>query len=156
MAEHSSGRNYLLLGDAFAFVDPVFSTGVILAMQSAFVGADTIETCLDRPREARSALKTFDASTRHGLRTFSWFIYRVMTPALLHLLMNPTQRFRMQPAILSVLAGDIFRGTPVGLRLLVFKFVYYLNSVRTLRKSLMAWKQRKQAIRDTGVETTAA
>jgi hypothetical protein len=70
--------------------------------------------------------------------------------------MNPTQRFRMQPAILSVLAGDIFRGTPVGLRLLAFKFVYYLYSVRTLRKSLMAWKQRKQAIRDTGVETTAA
>jgi 2-polyprenyl-6-methoxyphenol hydroxylase-like FAD-dependent oxidoreductase len=153
-AGHSSGRNYLLLGDAFAFVDPVFSTGVMLAMQSGFVGADTIETCLDRPREARSALKTFDASTRHGLRTFSWFIYRVMTPALRHLLMNPTQRFRLQPAILSVLAGDIFRGTPVGLRLLVFKFAYYLNSVRTLRRSLMAWQQRKHAIRDTRVETT--
>jgi flavin-dependent dehydrogenase len=153
-AEHSSGRHYLLLGDAFAFVDPIFSTGVMLAMQSAFVGADTIESCLDRPREARSALKTFDASTRHGLRTFSWFIYRVMTPGLRHLLMNPTQRFRLQPAILSVLAGDIFRGTPVGLRLLVFKFAYYLNSVRTLRRSLMAWKQRKHAIRDTRVETT--
>jgi hypothetical protein len=77
-----------------------------------------------------------------------------MTPALRHLLMNPTQRFRLQPAILSVLAGDIFRGTPVGLRLWVFKFAYYLNSVRTLRRSLMAWKQRKHAIRDTRVETT--
>jgi len=62
----------------------------------------------------------------------------------------------MQPAILSVLSGDIFRGTPVGLRLLVFKLLYYLNSVRTLRKSLIAWKQRKQAIRDTGAETTAS
>ena len=156
MAEHSSGPHYLLLGDAFAFVDPVFSTGVMLAMQSAFVGADTIESCLDRPREARSALKTFDASTRHGLRTFSWFIYRVMTPALRHLLMNPTQRFRLQPAILSVLAGDIFRGTPVGLRLLVFKFAYYLNSVRTLRRSLMAWRKRRRATQEPGIETTTA
>ena len=155
-AGHSSGRHYLLLGDAFAFVDPVFSTGVLLAMQSGFVGADTIETCLDRPRAARSALKNFDASTRHGLQVFGWFIYRVMTPALRHLLMNPTQRFRLQPAILSVLAGDIFRGTPLGLRLLVFKFFYYVNSVRTLRKSLLAWKQRRQARRDTGVETPAA
>ena len=93
-------------------------------------------------------------STRHGLHTFSWFIYRVMTPGLRHLLMNPSQRFRMQPAILSVLAGDIFRGTPVGLRLLVFKFLYYLNSVRTLRQSLMAWKQRKRAIQETGVGPT--
>ena len=155
MAEHSSGRNYLLLGDAFAFVDPIFSTGVMLAMQSAFVGADTIETCLERPREARSALKTFDASTRHGLRTFSWFIYRVMTPALRYLLMNPTQRFRMQPAILSVLAGDVFRGTPVRLRLLAFKFLYYLNSVLSLRASLMAWKQRKRAIQEAGAGTAA-
>ncbi len=146
MAEHASGRNYLLLGDAFAFVDPVFSTGVLLAMQSAFVGADTIETCLDRPREARGALKTFDASTRLGLRTFSWFIYRVMTPALRHLLTHPTQRFRLQPAILSVLAGDIFRGTPLGLRLLAFKFVYYFYSMLSLRESLMAWKQRKRAV----------
>ena len=155
-AGHPSGRNYLLLGDAFAFVDPVFSTGVLLAMQSAFVGADTIETCLDRPREARSALRTFDASTRHGLRVFSWFIYRVMTPSLRHLLMNPTQRFRLQPAILSVLAGDIFRGTPLGLRLLVFKSIYYLHSVFTLRKSLMAWQQRGRAIRepDTGAAAT--
>jgi flavin-dependent dehydrogenase len=146
VAEHASGRNYLLLGDAFAFVDPVFSTGVLLAMQSAFVGADTIETCLDRPREARGALKTFDASTRLGLRTFSWFIYRVMTPALRHLLTHPTQHFRLQPAILSVLAGDIFRGTPLGLRLLAFKFVYYFCSMLSLRESLMAWKQRKRAV----------
>ena len=154
-AGRSSGRNYLLLGDAFAFVDPVFSTGVLLAMQSAFVGADTIETCLDRPREARGALKTFDASTRHGLRVFSWFIYRVMTPALRHLLMNPTQRFRMQPAILAVLAGDIFRGTPLGSRLLVFKFFYYLNSAPSLKASLMAWQQRQRAIREHGAGTTA-
>jgi flavin-dependent dehydrogenase len=154
-AAHPSGRNYLLLGDAFAFVDPVFSTGVMLAMQSAFVGADTIETCLDRPREARTALKAFDASTRRGLRTFSWFIYRVMTPALRHLLMNPTQRFRLQPAVLSVLAGDIFRGTPHGLRLAIFKAVYYLFSLFTPRRTVMAWKNRKQAIREPGPESVA-
>ena len=124
-------------------------------MQSAFVGADTIEICLDRPREARSALQTFDASTRRGLQVFSWFIYRVMTPSLRHLLMNPTQRFRLQPAILSVLAGDIFRGTPLGLRLLVFKLVYYFHSMLTFNKSLMAWKQRRRAMREPDAGTAA-
>jgi flavin-dependent dehydrogenase len=156
MAEHTSGRNYLLLGDAFAFVDPVFSTGVLLAMQSGFVGADTIETCLDRPHEAQGALKAFDASTRHGLQVFSWFIYRVMTPALRNLLMSPTPRFRLQPAILSVLAGDVFRGTPLALRLRVFKFFYYLKSVLTLNDSLAAWKQRRRAARETAVGTNVA
>ena len=155
-ADRPSGRNYLLLGDAYAFIDPVFSTGVLLAMQSAFVGADTIETCLDRPREAEGALKTFDGSARHGLQVFSWFIHRVMTPSLRHLLMNPSQRFRMQPAILSVLAGDVFRGTPVGLRLLAFKFLYYLHSLMTIRQSLTAWRARKRALREPDAGAAAA
>ncbi|MEO8137932.1 MAG: FAD-dependent oxidoreductase, partial [Betaproteobacteria bacterium] len=38
-AQRTSGHNYLMLGDAFAFIDPVFSSGVFLAMNSAFVGA---------------------------------------------------------------------------------------------------------------------
>ena len=37
--DRTHGANYLLLGDAYAFIDPVFSSGVMLAMQSGFVGA---------------------------------------------------------------------------------------------------------------------
>jgi flavin-dependent dehydrogenase len=148
-ASHCSGRNYLMLGDAFAFVDPVFSSGVLLAMKSAFVGADAIEACLDRPRQASRALRTFDASTRRGLRTFSWFICRVMTPALRHLLMNPTQRFRLQPAILSVLAGDVFRfNLALRVRLAAFKLLYYWFSAGDLNRSLAAWRKRRAALQE--------
>ena len=35
---HCSGERYLMLGDAFTFIDPVFSSGVYLAMHSAFEG----------------------------------------------------------------------------------------------------------------------
>jgi flavin-dependent dehydrogenase len=151
MAGQSWGPNHLLLGDAFAFIDPVFSTGVMLAMQSAFVGADTIDTCLDSPREAHRALKSFDAASRHGLRTFSWFICRVMSPGLRHLLMNPSQRFRMQPAILSLLAGDVFRrSTALRARLAVFKALYYLHNAATPRKSLAEWMRRRRSLRDLG------
>jgi flavin-dependent dehydrogenase len=154
-ASRSSGPNYLLLGDAYAFVDPVFSTGVLLAMQSGFTGADTIETCLDRPAEAPAAMKAYDAGMHHGLRVFSWFIHRIMTPGLRHLLMNPSQRFRMQPAILSVLAGDIFRGTPLGSRLVVFKILYYLSSLREIRRSLLAWRSRRRDLKDAGTGAAA-
>jgi flavin-dependent dehydrogenase len=156
-ASRCTGRNYLMIGDAFAFIDPVFSSGVLLAMQSAFVGADTIETCLDRPREARAAQRTFEAATRRGLSTFSWFIYRIMTPGLRHLLMNPTRKFRMQPAILSVLAGDVFHERlALRARLAVFKLFYYLHGALNLRKSLAEWRQRRKATREAGIETTAA
>ncbi|MGH8699554.1 MAG: NAD(P)/FAD-dependent oxidoreductase [Burkholderiales bacterium] len=155
-AGRATGENYLLLGDAFAFVDPVLSSGVLLAMHSAFVGADTVETCLDHPRRAQRALKAYDASVRRGIRVFSWLIYRVTTPSLRHLFMNPQNRFRLKEALLAVLAGDVFRSSgPLGVRLLAFKALYYFISICNLRKSLMAWRRRKQAIRDAEPETVS-
>ena len=150
MAGHTGGPNYLMLGDAFAFVDPVFSSGVLLAMQSAFDGADTIETCLDRPLEARAAMRAFDASTRRALGTFSWFIYRIMQPGLRHLLLTPTRKFRLQPAILSVLAGDVYRRRlALQARLAVFKLLYYVFTLGSLKHSFDAWKRRRQALQET-------
>jgi 2-polyprenyl-6-methoxyphenol hydroxylase-like FAD-dependent oxidoreductase len=154
-AKRATGRSYLLLGDAFTFIDPVFSTGVLFAMQSAFAGADTVETCLDDPRKAAGALRVYDRNMRHGPRIFSWFIYRVTTPALRDLFMNPRNE-KLQEAVLSVLAGDIFRNTPLALRLSVFKAIYYLKSIFNPHKTYMAWKNRKQAIRDSGGEANTA
>jgi flavin-dependent dehydrogenase len=145
-AARSSGERYLLLGDAYAFIDPVFSTGVYLAMQSAFIGADTIERCLARPAEARAALRAFDASMRHGPRVFSWFIYRVTTPGLRDILMSTANPWRVREALLSVLAGDVFRRTPYGLRLLALKALYYLLCLGSPRASWRAWRRRRHAL----------
>jgi flavin-dependent dehydrogenase len=152
--KRAAGRNYLLLGDAFAFIDPVFSTGVLFAMQSAFAGADTVETCLDNAHHASGALQAFDQTMRHGPKIFSWFIYRVTTPTLRDLFMSPGD-LRLQEAVLSVLAGDIFRGTPLGLRLFAFKTVYYLINFFNPRRTLSAWKKRKRILGESNAETTA-
>jgi flavin-dependent dehydrogenase len=154
-SRRSVGENYILLGDAFAFIDPIFSSGVFLAMHSAFVGADTVEACLDRPASARSAMKAYDASVHHGMKSFTWFIYRGTSPVLRHLFMNPGNHLRMQAALLSILSGDIFRGTPVRFSLLAFKVVYYTFSLLNLKTSLKAWLRRKQVIRDPGAPTAA-
>lgn len=141
--KRAAGRNYLLLGDAFTFVDPVFSTGVLFAMQGAFAGADTVEICLDDAQRASAALKAFDRAMRHGPKIFSWFIYRVTTPTLRDLFMGPGDQ-RLQEAVLSVLAGDIFRSTPLGLKLFLFKTIYYLRNLFHPRRTANAWKKRKQ------------
>ncbi|TCV87453.1 NAD(P)/FAD-dependent oxidoreductase [Sulfurirhabdus autotrophica] len=153
-SSRTAGQNYLLLGDAFAFIDPVFSSGVFLAMNSAFVGADTVETCLDTPQKTAGALKAFDATMRRGPKVFSWFIYRITTPTLRHMFLRPRNVFHLQEAMLSLLAGDIFRGTPLALRLLVFKTFYYMNSLFNFKESWMAWKKRKLSISAAGTEMT--
>ena len=124
------GERYILVGDASAFIDPVFSTGVYLAMNSAMKGADAVETCLDHPALAKEALEHFQQEVESSLRRFSWFIYRITSPAIRNLFMTRRNPFRMQEAVLSLLAGDISAKSPIRFRLAMFKCVYYMNALR--------------------------
>jgi flavin-dependent dehydrogenase len=147
--DRTHGPGYLLLGDAYAFIDPVFSTGVMLAMTSAADGAEAIEACLRRPGEAKRALARFDRRVRRGPREISWFIYRVTTPAMRSLLMSPRNVLRMKEAVLSLLAGDVFTRAPIGPSLLAFKALYYLTSLADARVALRAWRRRRSGLRES-------
>lgn len=154
VCDRTHGSNYLLLGDAYTFIDPVFSSGVMLAMQSAFIGADTVDECLRHPRQAAAALKKFDRATRAAPKVFSWFIYRVTNPVMRNMFMDPRNILRAKEAVLSVLAGDVFGKTPIRGPLLVFKGLYYTASLLNFRRTLQAWRMRKHNIR--AVDETGA
>jgi flavin-dependent dehydrogenase len=147
VCDRTHGERYLLLGDAYAFIDPVFSSGVMLAMHSAFIGAETVDICLSRPAESKQALKHFDDVMRKGPRIFSWFIYRVSSPAMRELLMRPRNMLRVKEALLSVLAGDIFGRTPIWTSVFVFKCVYYVSFIVNWKSSFAAWRMRKSNIK---------
>jgi flavin-dependent dehydrogenase len=154
-SERMTGERYILLGDAYAFVDPVFSSGVLLAMNSAFHGAEAVDTWLRDPILARPLFKEFDRTVRHGIRHFSWFIYRMTSPSIRDLFMHPGNLLRVQEALLSLLAGDLFRGTPIYWRLRAFKGIYYINSLLNLRVCLAAWLRHRKVIRDSAAEAAA-
>jgi hypothetical protein len=146
--DRCQGENWLLVGDAYAFIDPVFSSGVLLAMNSAFAAADVVHARLaDRASEA-AARRRFERVMRVGPKQFSWFIYRVTNPTLRDLFMSPSDRLDMKKSLLSVLAGDIFGATPIRRGLMAFRAVYYLYSLVYLRRSLRAWRRRAFNIRD--------
>ena len=154
-SEHMTGDRYILLGDAYAFVDPIFSSGVMLAMQSAFLGADVVEACLRNPANAAALTRSFEKSVNHGLRHFSWFIYRMTRPAMRALFMAPSNRLRMREAILSLLSGDLYRGTPIYRSLFAFKVIYYVTSAFMLRKTIRAWRASRRSLRVPKLERTA-
>ena len=145
--ERTHGPNYLLIGDAFTFIDPVFSSGVMLAMQGGFVGAETVDTCLRVPAKAVSALAHFDRQVRLGPKEFSWFIYRVTNPAMRDLFMAPSNVWRVKEALLSMLAGDIFGKTPIWRSLAVLKGIFYIASAWNFKRSWQAMGLRKANIR---------
>jgi len=148
----SSGDRFLMIGDAYAFVDPVFSSGVYLAMQSAFDGADVVEAVLDGRRDAAALRRAFDRSVRHGPREFSWFIFRVTNPTMREFFMSPQNPFRVKEALISLLAGDIYGKTPIWRSIRTLKTLYYLVSLGNLGRTVRAWKRRRFNIRDVEVQ----
>ncbi len=147
----SSGDRYLMLGDAYAFIDPVFSSGVHLAMQNGFDAVPVVLAALDAPRQMAAARARYDQRLRHGPKEFSWFIYRVTNPMMREFFMYPQNPLRVKEAMMSLLAGDIFGKTPIWRSLRIFKAIYYIASTATLPRTLRALKRRRVNIQDTEV-----
>lgn len=145
-----TGDRHLLIGDAYAFVDPVFSSGVYLAMKGAFEAVPVINARLDSPAQAPQARRAFEAMMRKGPREFCWFIFRVANPFIRNLFMHPGNPFRVQEAVLSLLAGDIYGKTPIWGSLRLFKLMYYASQVAQLPTALRVWRERRFNIRDVG------
>jgi flavin-dependent dehydrogenase len=145
--ERSYGKNFLMIGDAYAFIDPVFSSGVMLAMNSGAAAAETADICRKEPARKARALKSFDRLMRHGPKQFSWFIYRITSPTMRELFLSPRNVLRMEEALLSVLAGDLFRRTPIWASLRLFKGLYYVISIAKLGRTLRAMRGRAANIR---------
>lgn len=141
------GHRWLLVGDAYAFVDPMFSSGVMLALQTGLAGAAAVDECLTHPARARRALRHFDRLLRRGPAAYSWFIYRVTNPCLRDLFMAPRNLLRMKEAMLSLLAGDVYGASPIGPSLGAFKAVYYLLSIAHAPRSIAAARRRRTNIR---------
>jgi flavin-dependent dehydrogenase len=152
----SSGKNYLLVGDAYAFVDPMFSSGVMMAMTTAVAAADTVETCLKEPARAAAAFRQFDRLSRHGPREFSWFIHRVTNPTMRDLFMGPRNLLRMKEALLGLLAGDIYGKTPIWSSLRAFRAVYYIASFANLKRTITAVRRRRINIQPVEPDRMAA
>jgi flavin-dependent dehydrogenase len=144
------GERHALLGDAFAFIDPVFSSGVYFAMRSAFAGAELAATELDDPQAAPAARQRYQALAETGPREFSWFIYRMTNPAMRELFMYPRNPLRVKEALLSLLAGDIHDRTPIWRALAMMKAIYYMTCVRMAPRTWRAWRAHRRNIQNDG------
>ena len=143
------GENFVMVGDAFAFVDPMFSSGVMLATNSGFAATEVVDARLKGDRAAeRGARARFNWAMRRGPKEFSWFIYRVTNPNLRDIFMDPREDLGIRASVISVLAGDLFRGTRIRRGLWLFRAIYYLTSLGDLRRSLWAWRRHAFNIRD--------
>ncbi len=104
------GDRFLAVGDAIAFVDPIFSGGVHIAMQSGELAARAIDRALADGRFEARRFVAYERRVWGGLRPFFKFIHKYYEPAFFELFLQPKGAFGMIDAVLSVLSGGSFLG----------------------------------------------
>lgn len=104
------GDRFLAVGDAVAFVDPIFSGGVHIAMQSGELAARAIDAALADGRFEARRFAAYERRVWRGLRPFFKFIHKYYEPAFLEMFLKPKAAFGMIDAVLSVLSGGSFLG----------------------------------------------
>jgi flavin-dependent dehydrogenase len=105
---HRSGDGYCLVGDAAGFLDPIFSTGVFLATETAASAARDISEALARHgRVDGNDFAPTVALTRSLHRIFFAFIRSFYDPNFLAFFYTSPKALHMGAAIASLLAGDV-------------------------------------------------
>ena len=139
----AAGPRWILVGDAYAFLDPIFSSGVYLAMHGAEGAAELVATVLAEPSREAGLQRAYAREVARGLTAFAWFITRFTTPALRRLFAHPRNDWRLEEALISMLAGDVYRDGGVRWRLALFKAVYALTALGMLPAQVRDWWQRR-------------
>ena len=121
-----AGDRWLLLGDAGFFLDPIFSSGVHLAVTSGIAAAEAIHTAIDRPSRTARAFGRYTRMMRYNQRLYRTFIHGWYKPGFFELLLSPTHNFQLLQAVTSVLAGAP-KSWRLSWRLRLFFVLVWLN-----------------------------
>jgi len=142
-----AGPGWVMVGDAYAFVDPVFSSGVYLAMHSGKQAAALVDEALREPASEAALQAAFTRRIRRGVRVFSWFIYRFNSPVMRKLFASPRNILRVEDGVISMLAGDVFDSAPVMRRLHLFKVIYAVGGLVNFRRFFSDLANRRRQAR---------
>lgn len=124
-----AGPGWVMAGDAYAFVDPIFSSGVFLAMHGAEHAAGLVDAVLREPAREAALQKAYRSRVDGGIGVFSWFIERFTTPVMRELFQYPSNRWQVEAAVIAMLAGNVFDDPAVLRRLRVFRLFYAITAV---------------------------
>jgi flavin-dependent dehydrogenase len=118
-----AGERWMLAGDAAGFIDPVFSSGVFLAIMSAEKAADSLHEVLRdeslRPRLFREYSRRVNKVMDLYLRFVnSWYSGK----GFIETFLNPVEALQLAPAINAVLAGNDGARFAIKWRMWIFYF----------------------------------
>jgi 1H-pyrrole-2-carbonyl-[peptidyl-carrier protein] chlorinase len=100
------GDRFVLVGDAGRFVDPIFSTGVSIALNSSRFAHRDIVAALEKNDFSRQSFSTFENTLRVGTKNWHDFItvYYRLNVLFTYFVSDPNYRLD----VLKLLQGDVY------------------------------------------------
>jgi len=124
------GDRWLLVGDAAGFIDPVFSSGVFLAIMSAEKAADTLDKVLRDESHKRRLFRTYGRTVNYIMDIYLTFVnawYR-RGKEFVEVFLNPTDTMQIAAAVNAVLAGN--EGKSLAIKWRMWLFYFFVNTQR--------------------------
>ncbi len=103
------GDRYLLVGDAAAFIDPLFSTGVLMALMGGKFAAQAIDEALAARDLSAPRFADYQRKALSGADLFKKLVHEFYGENLRRLLLASDENPALCAAITSMLAGDVYK-----------------------------------------------
>ena len=121
LATHMAGHRWVAVGDAAAFLDPIFSTGVLLAMQGGLEAAEAIDAGLRAGDLSPRVFAAYERIVRKRYHHFRRFAVGFYDPAFRELWFTRPKRLAgVYRAVVSVLAGNWRPSPATRIRIAMF------------------------------------
>ncbi len=132
-SERLTGDRWLLAGDAAGFIDPVFSSGVFLAVLAGEQAADVLHEVLEHPKRARRLFRHYERLVNRAMDVYlrfveSWYAGK----EFIEVFLTPTELLQIPPAVNAVLGGNIGNRFAIRWRMELFYLIVRLQKRWTL------------------------
>ncbi|MBN8246951.1 MAG: tryptophan 7-halogenase, partial [Verrucomicrobia bacterium] len=114
--------------DAAGFIDPIFSSGVFLAMNSARLAADAILAATRGGGDGRREFAAYERRVRAALGIYSEMVANFYTTPFMELFLEPRPLWSIPASVNAVLAGELEGGWNLRWRLRIFYWLVRLQA----------------------------
>jgi flavin-dependent dehydrogenase len=113
-SKHLAGNGWVLVGDAYGFLDPIYSSGVFLALKSGEMAADAIHEAFGKGDFSATQLSSFQDEYLGGMESIRKLVYAFYSPDF-----NFGKFLRAHPecrqGVVDILSGNVYRTDVTGI-----------------------------------------
>lgn len=108
------------VGDAAGFMDPVFSSGVYIAMYSARLASKLVLQSLAKGDDGAQRFQAYEKKIRAAMQLYWEMIDGFYTKPFIELFFEPRRKYQLPDAIVAILAGELEGGWKLNWRRRLF------------------------------------